>query len=627
MENLFLTILNMSLTGAFVIVAICLARLPLKKAPKIISYCLWAVAWLRLAFPITIESALSLIPFRAAPIQQIPPTSPVTVIPPDLITQGVPNVESGTLIITDTAGSVISTSAQTISTDPMQILLTVGAYVWLTGFAIMLIYGITSYIRLKNKMKSAIPAQADVYETDKTKSPFVLGISKPKIYIPQGLSMQERTYIILHERTHIRRRDHIIKIAAYFVLCIHWFNPLAWLAFLLMGADMEMSCDERVMKETDGAAKKEYSDLLLSLSANHRAIGGSPLAFSEGGLKNRIKNVLSFKKSSKFVVAVAIALTVALSMGLLVNGTGQAENNILHDDYYTAEKSDSETATEQEYIETIDLNVVMPPDAVVENIMWVREGRIGEASIHFSGGGESWLHNITTSFENIDGTILNPGEVFSFERATRGRALVRGFRHLDDVDDSDDINLIGNDCKALSILDHVLWNAQLDLLERLGSEEAFGFTVHDENGLPAHDVFISLNDVLDFRFKNNMDYPIIIDAGVNEGEISVSLFKLSVAGDLEQDKVFGKIRETTNVYRTYSAENSMGYEFFGHGDNGQIFPGAVVEILMVWINGRVLVEVTSEGGPDAHNGWQTWKLWIDADAVDIIDEIIESSER
>jgi len=490
MENLFLTVLNMSLTGAFVITAICLARLLLKKAPKIISYCLWAVAWFRLAFPISIESALSLIPFRAAPIQQIAPTPTVTVMPPNIITQVVPSAESGTLIMTDTAGSIVSSAAQTISTDPMQILLTAGAYAWLVGFVLMLVYGLTSYIRLKNKMKSAIPAEADVYETDKIRSPFVLGFSKPKIYIPNGLSLQERTYIILHERTHIRRCDHIIKIASYFVLCLHWFNPLAWLAFLLMGADMEMSCDERVMKETGGAAKKEYSDLLLSLSANHRVIGGSPPAFSEGGLKSRIKNVLSFKKSSKIVVAVAIAFAAALSMGLLVNGTGQAESNILPDEYSTEIKLTTDTTNEQGHIET--------------------------------------------------------------------------------------------------------------------------------------------TDSLDFRFRNNMDHP-IIDVGVNERELFDSLFKPSVGNDMKQDtqvvqfvqedRIFGIIRETTNVYYTSTAEHPIGHEF-GHGDSGQIFPGAVVEIIGPWDNGRVQVVVTSEGGPDAHNGWQTWKLWIDVGVVDVVDGVM-----
>jgi len=335
MDSIFLTILNMSLTGAFVIAAICLARLPLKKAPKIISYCLWAVAGFRLVFPFSIESALSLIPFRSAPIQPMlhaQQTLSVHTMPPiqhDIITQTAPNIDSGMQTIianNDAVNNITHAATPAISTDPLQLLMTIGAYVWIAGLAIMLIYGVVSYVRLKQRMKSAIRVDDGIYETDKIQTPFVLGIIKPKVFIPFNLSIQEREYIIRHEQTHIRRCDHIIKFAAYFILCLHWFNPLTWVAFLLMGADMEMSCDERVLKEMGTETKKEYSRSLLSLSANRRMIGGSPLAFSEGGLKSRIKHVLNFKKTSKIVVAIAVMLVVALSVGLMVNGVSEEDS-------------------------------------------------------------------------------------------------------------------------------------------------------------------------------------------------------------------------------------------------------------------------------------------------------------
>lgn len=307
MDKLFLTILNMSMTGAFVIAAICLARLPLKKAPKIVSYCLWAVVGFRLVFPFSIESVFSLIPFKAQ------------TIPPDIAMQPIPRIDSGIAFVNNAVSSILPAATPTASVNPLQIWTTIGSFVWLVGGAVMLVYGIVSFVILKRKMREAAHIEANIYEAENIKSPFVLGIFNPKIYLPIGLSGQERSYILLHEQTHIRRRDHIVKFAAYFILCLHWFNPLVWAAFLLMGVDMEMSCDERVLKEMGGEMKKDYSLSLLSLATERRIIGGSPLAFGEGGVKGRIKNVLNFKKPSRVIIIVSVALVTVLSMGFAVN--------------------------------------------------------------------------------------------------------------------------------------------------------------------------------------------------------------------------------------------------------------------------------------------------------------------
>ena len=305
MDSLFLTILNMSITGAFVIVAICLARLSLKRAPKMISYCLWAVAGFRLVFPFSIESMFSLIPFNN------------TVIPSEFTTQAVPHINNSIPVIDSAVSSILP--AATASTSPLQTLTMIGAYVWLAVSVTMVTYGVVSYIRLKIRMRSATRIEENIYEIDTIKSPFVLGVFKPEIYIPSNLNKQEYDYIILHEQTHIRRRDHINKVAAYIILCVHWFNPLAWVAFLLMSIDMEMSCDECVLKSIGIDTKKKYSLTLLSQASNRNIIGISPLAFSEGGLKTRIRNVLNFKKIPLGIVIIAIVLTIALSVGLTLN--------------------------------------------------------------------------------------------------------------------------------------------------------------------------------------------------------------------------------------------------------------------------------------------------------------------
>ncbi len=323
MDKLFLTILNMSLTGAFVIAAICLARLSLKKAPKIISYCLWAVAGFRLIFPFSIESAFSLIPFSAQ------------TIPQDIAMQPVPRIESGISFINSSVSSLLPAAAPSASVNPLQIWTAAGSLVWLIGVAAMAVYGAASFVILKQKMREATPIKvnSNVYKAKNIKSPFVLGVLKPRIYLPAGLAEKEKSYIILHEQTHIRRYDHIIKIAAYFILCLHWFNPLVWTAFLLMSLDMEMSCDEGVLKEIGNEMKKDYSLSLLSLATEHRIIGGSPLAFGEGGMKERIKNVLNFKKPSPVIIAAAVAFVAVLSIGFAANRENDAVNRNAWDEY------------------------------------------------------------------------------------------------------------------------------------------------------------------------------------------------------------------------------------------------------------------------------------------------------
>jgi len=314
MDNLFLTVLNMSLTGAFVAAAICLARLPLKKAPKVISYCLWAVAGFRLIFPFSIESAFSLIPFNAQ------------IIPRDIAAQTMPRIDSGVRFVNDAIGGILPAAAPGASVNPLQIWVSAGAYVWVTGTVIMLIYGIISYILLKRRMRTAIRLDGNIFGADSIQSPFVLGIVNPKIYLPLSLAAREGDYIILHEQTHIRRHDHIIKFVAYFILCLHWFNPLVWLAFFLMGVDMEMSCDERVLKELGGEIKKDYSRSLLSLATERRIIAGGPLAFGEGGIKERVSNVLNFKKQSRIIVVLAVALMALLSVGFAVSRSGEEKS-------------------------------------------------------------------------------------------------------------------------------------------------------------------------------------------------------------------------------------------------------------------------------------------------------------
>ncbi len=307
MERLFLTVLNMSLTGAFVIAAICAARLPLKKAPKFISYALWAVAGFRLVCPVSVRGVFSLLPFRPAPIPQ------------DIAVQAVPRINSGIRLVDNAVSAALPAAAPAASMNPLQGYVTVGSYLWLLGAAAMLVYSLVSIVLLRRGLRGAVSAGENLYEADGLKTPFVVGLFKPRIYLPAGLSGEERHYIVAHERVHIRRHDHAVKLLAYLVLCLHWFNPLAWVAFVLMGADMEMSCDERVMRELGPGIKCAYSRSLVQMAAGRKILNGSPLAFGEGGMKERVKNVLKFKRRPRGVLIASAALAAALAVGLAVN--------------------------------------------------------------------------------------------------------------------------------------------------------------------------------------------------------------------------------------------------------------------------------------------------------------------
>ncbi|MCL2820777.1 MAG: M56 family metallopeptidase [Oscillospiraceae bacterium] len=326
MTNLFITVLNMSLTGAFVIAAICLARLPLKKAPKIISYCLWAIAGFRLLIPFSIESMFSLIPFRAQ------------IIPPDIIMQPLPQIDSNMIAFDNLINSSLPAAALGDSANPLQIWTAIGAWVWLAGAAIMFTYAMVSFAVIKRSMKKAVHVEDNIYEAGNIDSPFVLGFIKPMIYLPVNLYGNEKNYIILHEQTHIKRFDHLIKLFAYFILCMHWFNPLAWVAFILINVDMEMSCDERVLKEIGEKTKKDYSLLLLSLATKRRTINVSPLAFGESGVKERMKNILKYKEASRVVIAAAVCLLVIFSVGFSLDKVTATTAQILSDSDTTAEK-------------------------------------------------------------------------------------------------------------------------------------------------------------------------------------------------------------------------------------------------------------------------------------------------
>ncbi|NLM44747.1 MAG: hypothetical protein GX201_12190 [Clostridiales bacterium] len=307
LERLFLQILNMSYIGSVVILFVLAARLFLKKAPTIFSYCLWAVALFRLLLPISFESMLSFIPVNPEPISY------------DILYTRASQVNTGIINVDYFTNSSLPAVTIYESVNPMKIWINIGETLWMIGVLVLLIYSLVDLLRLKRKLKNAVYDRDNIYLLNGVDTPFVLGIIRPKIYLPMLLSESEKGYILLHEQIHIRRFDHVFRIIGYLALCIHWFNPLVWIAYFESGKDMEMSCDEAVIRKLGVGVKKEYSSSLLSLTTGRRTLKANPLAFGEGDTKNRIKNVMNYKKPVFWVIIIAVIGIAVLSFGLLSN--------------------------------------------------------------------------------------------------------------------------------------------------------------------------------------------------------------------------------------------------------------------------------------------------------------------
>lgn len=308
-------ILNMTLTASIVIVLVLLARLVLRRAPRICSYALWLVVLFRLLCPVSLTADISLMGLLDTPVTEVTAhTSAAAYVPRDVVHNPEPSV---TLPVPGVGEAITETlpqaEEQTVA-DPLEAPVAIATIVWLTGTAAMVIYGVVSLLRLRRRLMGAVPLEKGVYLADHIGTPFVLGLFRPKIYLPSALPEGERGYILLHERHHIRRLDHVVKLLAFLALCVHWFNPLVWLMFVLLGRDMEMSCDEAVMKKLGEAVRADYSASLLRLATGRKVIAGAPLAFGEGNTRGRVKNVLRWKEPKLWLVILSVAVVVVLAV-------------------------------------------------------------------------------------------------------------------------------------------------------------------------------------------------------------------------------------------------------------------------------------------------------------------------
>lgn len=309
MSTFFLTVVNMSISASWIVLAVLLLRLVLKKAPKWIPLLLWGIVALRLVCPFRFESVLSLIPSAQT-------------ISPQIMTDATPRIDAGIDAINNAVNPVISgsfTPDPGTSMNPLQLWIPVFAIVWAVGVTAMLVYAAISYRRVKQQVGTAVLLRDNIFQSEHVVSPFVLGLIRPRIYLPFRMNEQDTAHVVAHEQAHICRKDHWWKPLGFLLLAIHWFNPLLWLGYVLLCRDIELACDEKVVREMDVQQKADYSQALLSCSINRRTIAACPLAFGEVGVKDRVKSVLSYKKPAFWIIVAAVILTCIAAVCFLTD--------------------------------------------------------------------------------------------------------------------------------------------------------------------------------------------------------------------------------------------------------------------------------------------------------------------
>ena len=309
MNELFLKIINMSISASWLVLAVLILRFVLKKAPKWINVLLWGIVAIRLICPFSFESPLSLIPSAET-------------IPLNIGMDSTPTINSGISAINNAVNPIISqfnTPMAGASINPLQITIGIYEYIWIFGMIALALYTAISYWRLRRKVDTAVRYKDNIFQSENVSFPFVLGIIKPRIYLPFKMNGQYLEHVVAHEQAHICRKDHWWKPLGFLLLMIHWFNPLMWLAYVLLCRDIELACDEKVIKELGNEQRGDYTQALVACSVNRRMIAACPLTFGEVGVKERVKSVMNYKKPALWVIIIAVIVCVGVAVCFLTN--------------------------------------------------------------------------------------------------------------------------------------------------------------------------------------------------------------------------------------------------------------------------------------------------------------------
>ena len=398
MAAVFLKLLNLSISASWLVLAVLVLRLVSKRSPKWMNVLLWGMVALRLMLPFSIESALSLIP------------SAETVSPAVVQFDPAPTITSGVSVIDNAVNPALSehfAAAPTASVNPLYVWTEIAGWVWLIGLGAMLLYALVSYLRLRRRVSVSLCVRENIYLCDAISSPFILGVVKPRIYLPSGLDEVERQNVLSHERAHLTRRDHWWKPLGFALLAVYWFNPLLWLAYALLCRDIELACDERVIRTMDESAVKTYSTVLLACSMPRKAVITCPLAFGEVGVKERVRNALRYKKPAFWVVAASVAVCVVVAVCFLTNperATMKWAKSLRVEDVARIELFVMPQAIDKQYRD-LDAEEIAEAVALINK----SSGRYVR-SAELLDGGSTTLYVTTT--DGVRHTVVNNGNVY-----------------------------------------------------------------------------------------------------------------------------------------------------------------------------------------------------------------------
>lgn len=317
MADVFIKTLNMGIAASWLILAVVVLRILLKRAPKRFRLLLWAVVGLRLVLPVSIESALSLVPSTQT-------------LPEGVMYAAAPELNTGIAALNDAINPAFTAAfapEPAASANPLQVLLPVASVIWLAGAAAMLLWALVSWLRLRRRVAEAVKLGGNVFESERVASPFVLGLIRPRIYLPFGLDEGAREQVLTHERAHIARGDHVIKPLGWLILAVYWYNPLVWLAYVLFCRDIELACDERVIRRLPVSGRADYSQALLDLSRPRHGVGACPLAFGESAVKGRVKSVLTYKRPAFWLIMLAALLCIGAAVCFLTDPKARADDS------------------------------------------------------------------------------------------------------------------------------------------------------------------------------------------------------------------------------------------------------------------------------------------------------------
>lgn len=563
MSDLFTMILKLGLAGSYAIIFVMIVRVLLRKSPKIFSYLLWSIVFFRLIIPVSLTTNFSIVPEsitypeRFQTIETIPSNSD------ELVLNFEKNNESSTL------DSSIQPQKKQLHTIEVQ------SAIWGLGVVILWGYSIASFLFLKRKLSSSTKISENIYESDQITTPFVLGILHPVIYLPVDIQTDELDYILLHEQIHIQRKDHFIKPAAFMIVCLHWFNPLVWIAWFSMSKDMEMSCDEAVIQKMGSSIKKEYSLSLLNMASQKNILNASPLAFSDHNAKNRILNVLNYQRPAFWMIALFAVILTFLTLGLSTNKYKSPElKSALQRlaPYIQTEPENIEIISETKK-EDITIYKLYKHHDSIENTFFLvfREGNLEDAYFHPSFSQIQGyyctgkldqiaskyvedVYQLDVEFENN----LHIGNLYNYGKPSKSIGTVVHFTaNLDDQTVSVTISTTNGQVLASSI--HQLWDPAWKSAYEQGVEGGYSLLMCDDyviltNAKQAIEIYpytcsgnhISFDSyIID---ENQEDFSLTI----NDKEIQFSALTPSIDGGFYEKRLSQRIHADLSTQRDLS---------------------------------------------------------------------------